>query len=288
MMEKVSTPVSYLDAPEFAKYWERDAKRLAAAVEKIGKVEEVKAPSYRRVFRRCPPPGRASPSGAFLDEHARRAVLRQRARPPLERIAARNQPQVATGHEPEVADVVERRGDLPMHPCRCTPRSRGSTRRRSKGTEYPRSVLSLRRFVYRGSRTSRARAGRGTPDRASAGRCRWSSRSRPRGRGADRAPPRDRSRVPPACRGAGAAPRHPEGAGGEHRTFDAVRAARAQHLSHGEAGLAAELEILLQPVDERLDLARRVEAPQHGELGGREAKVLAAGEAVAQHGSQKI
>src|SRR5215210_6990369 len=27
-MEKVSTPVSYLDAPEFAKYWERDAKRL--------------------------------------------------------------------------------------------------------------------------------------------------------------------------------------------------------------------------------------------------------------------
>ena len=41
-MEKVSTPVSYLDAPEFAKYWERDARRLAAAVEKIGKVEEVK------------------------------------------------------------------------------------------------------------------------------------------------------------------------------------------------------------------------------------------------------
>lgn len=41
-MEKVSTPVSYLDAPEFAKYWERDAKRLAIAVEKIGKVEETK------------------------------------------------------------------------------------------------------------------------------------------------------------------------------------------------------------------------------------------------------
>jgi tripartite-type tricarboxylate transporter receptor subunit TctC len=41
-MEKVSTPVSYLDAPEFAKYWERDARRLAAAVEKIGKVEETK------------------------------------------------------------------------------------------------------------------------------------------------------------------------------------------------------------------------------------------------------
>jgi tripartite-type tricarboxylate transporter receptor subunit TctC len=41
-MEKVSTPVSYLDAPEFAKYWERDAQRLAVAVEKIGKVEETK------------------------------------------------------------------------------------------------------------------------------------------------------------------------------------------------------------------------------------------------------
>jgi tripartite-type tricarboxylate transporter receptor subunit TctC len=42
LMEKVSTPVHYLDAPEFAQYWERDAKRLAAAVEKIGKVEEEK------------------------------------------------------------------------------------------------------------------------------------------------------------------------------------------------------------------------------------------------------
>ena len=41
-MEKVSTPVSYLDAPEFAKYWERDARRLAVAVEKIGKIEEEK------------------------------------------------------------------------------------------------------------------------------------------------------------------------------------------------------------------------------------------------------
>jgi tripartite-type tricarboxylate transporter receptor subunit TctC len=41
-MEKVSTPVSYLDAPEFAKYWERDARRLGVAVEKIGKVEEEK------------------------------------------------------------------------------------------------------------------------------------------------------------------------------------------------------------------------------------------------------
>jgi tripartite-type tricarboxylate transporter receptor subunit TctC len=41
-MEKVSTPVSYRDAPQFAEYWERDARRLAAAVEKIGKVEEAK------------------------------------------------------------------------------------------------------------------------------------------------------------------------------------------------------------------------------------------------------
>ena len=41
-MEKVSTPVSYLDAPEFQKYWERDAARLKIALEKIGKVEEKK------------------------------------------------------------------------------------------------------------------------------------------------------------------------------------------------------------------------------------------------------
>ena len=39
-MEKLQTPVSYLDAPEFAKYWERDAARLKSALEKIGKVEE--------------------------------------------------------------------------------------------------------------------------------------------------------------------------------------------------------------------------------------------------------
>jgi tripartite-type tricarboxylate transporter receptor subunit TctC len=39
-MEKVSTPVAYLDAPEFQKYWDKDAARLKSAVEKIGKVEE--------------------------------------------------------------------------------------------------------------------------------------------------------------------------------------------------------------------------------------------------------
>src|SRR3954464_5532969 len=39
-MEKVSTPVSYLDAPEFQKYWDADAARLKVALEKIGKVEE--------------------------------------------------------------------------------------------------------------------------------------------------------------------------------------------------------------------------------------------------------
>ena len=39
-MEKVATPIQYLDAPEFRAYWERDAKRLAAALERIGRVEE--------------------------------------------------------------------------------------------------------------------------------------------------------------------------------------------------------------------------------------------------------
>ena len=41
-MEKVATPVAYLDAPEFQKYWDNDARRLAVALEKIGKVEENK------------------------------------------------------------------------------------------------------------------------------------------------------------------------------------------------------------------------------------------------------
>jgi tripartite-type tricarboxylate transporter receptor subunit TctC len=41
-MNKVSTPVSYLDAPEFKKYWDRDAARLKVALEKIGKIEDKK------------------------------------------------------------------------------------------------------------------------------------------------------------------------------------------------------------------------------------------------------
>jgi tripartite-type tricarboxylate transporter receptor subunit TctC len=39
-MEKVQTPIAYLDAPEFQKYWDRDAARLRVALEKIGRVEE--------------------------------------------------------------------------------------------------------------------------------------------------------------------------------------------------------------------------------------------------------
>lgn len=41
-MEKVSTPISYLDAPDFRKYWDADAARLKIALEKIGKVDEPK------------------------------------------------------------------------------------------------------------------------------------------------------------------------------------------------------------------------------------------------------
>jgi tripartite-type tricarboxylate transporter receptor subunit TctC len=38
-MENQGSPISYLDAPEFQKFWDVDAKRLAVAVQKIGKVE---------------------------------------------------------------------------------------------------------------------------------------------------------------------------------------------------------------------------------------------------------
>ena len=35
-MNKVSTPISYLDAPEFKEFWVADAARLRTAVQKIG------------------------------------------------------------------------------------------------------------------------------------------------------------------------------------------------------------------------------------------------------------
>lgn len=41
-MDKVGTPVSYLDAPEFKKFWDADAARLKTAVQKIGKIESKK------------------------------------------------------------------------------------------------------------------------------------------------------------------------------------------------------------------------------------------------------
>ena len=42
MMAKVNSPVHYLDAPEFQKFWMADAKRLAEVVKVVGKVEEKK------------------------------------------------------------------------------------------------------------------------------------------------------------------------------------------------------------------------------------------------------
>ena len=41
-MAKVSSLVQYMDAPEFRKYWEADARRLAALVKVVGKVEDKK------------------------------------------------------------------------------------------------------------------------------------------------------------------------------------------------------------------------------------------------------
>jgi tripartite-type tricarboxylate transporter receptor subunit TctC len=39
-MAKIETPIAYMDAPEFQKFWDKDAKMLADAVKKIGRVEE--------------------------------------------------------------------------------------------------------------------------------------------------------------------------------------------------------------------------------------------------------
>jgi tripartite-type tricarboxylate transporter receptor subunit TctC len=41
-MANVNSPIQYLDAPEFATYWMADAKRLAAVVKVVGKVEDKK------------------------------------------------------------------------------------------------------------------------------------------------------------------------------------------------------------------------------------------------------
>lgn len=38
-MQKMETPISYMDAPEFQKFWDEDAARLANAVKNIGKVQ---------------------------------------------------------------------------------------------------------------------------------------------------------------------------------------------------------------------------------------------------------
>ena len=41
-MENLATPIAYLDAPEFAAFVERDAKMLAAALKRIGRIEDKK------------------------------------------------------------------------------------------------------------------------------------------------------------------------------------------------------------------------------------------------------
>lgn len=41
-MAKIETPISYLDAPEFQKFWDKDATILADAVKRVGRVEDKK------------------------------------------------------------------------------------------------------------------------------------------------------------------------------------------------------------------------------------------------------
>ena len=41
-MAKIETPIAYLDAPEFQKFWDKDAKMLADAIKRVGKIEEKK------------------------------------------------------------------------------------------------------------------------------------------------------------------------------------------------------------------------------------------------------
>lgn len=41
-MAKLETPIAYLDAPEFQKFWDKDARMLADAIKRAGKIEEKK------------------------------------------------------------------------------------------------------------------------------------------------------------------------------------------------------------------------------------------------------
>ena len=38
-MDKLETPVAYMDAPEFQKFWDKDAKMLADAIKRVGRIE---------------------------------------------------------------------------------------------------------------------------------------------------------------------------------------------------------------------------------------------------------
>ena len=41
-MANVNSPIQYMDAPEFGRYWEADARRLARLVQIVGKVQTKK------------------------------------------------------------------------------------------------------------------------------------------------------------------------------------------------------------------------------------------------------
>jgi tripartite-type tricarboxylate transporter receptor subunit TctC len=41
-LEKMETPIAYLDAPDFQKFWDKDAKMLAEAIKRVGRIEEAK------------------------------------------------------------------------------------------------------------------------------------------------------------------------------------------------------------------------------------------------------
>jgi tripartite-type tricarboxylate transporter receptor subunit TctC len=41
-MAKIETPIAYMDAPDFQKFYDKDAKMLADAVKRVGKIAEKK------------------------------------------------------------------------------------------------------------------------------------------------------------------------------------------------------------------------------------------------------
>ena len=72
---RVETPVAYLDAPELRRFWDADARKLAEAVQRVGKVSEGRG----RGEAEPSPEGPTRPEASEADTQARAFLTDQEA-----------------------------------------------------------------------------------------------------------------------------------------------------------------------------------------------------------------